>query len=105
MKFLKTYKLFESNDVVSDINRFFADINADEGKIKKIIQYLVQGRDSEASSFGNTKLVSEIKRYLNQIPSDKMEVLKKKKGSEIQDIFSGDSLKKLMDYLRKENLM
>jgi hypothetical protein len=83
----------------------FNSFNTEEGQIKKIIQYLVQGRDLEASSFGNTKLVAEIKKYLNQIPTDKMEVLKKKKGEEIQNIFSGDSLKKLIDYLKKQNLM
>ena len=34
-----------------------------------------------------------------------MEVLKKKKGEEIQNIFSGDSLKKLMDYLKQQKLI
>lgn len=66
---------------------------------------MVQGRDSEASSFGNTNLVTKIKEYLKQIPPDKMEVLKKKKGEEIQNIFSGDSLKKLMDYLKQQKLI
>ena len=102
---MKYLKKFESTDKVSDINNFFASISAEQGVIKKIIQYLVQGRDSEASSFGNTNLVTKIKEYLKQIPPDKMEVLKKKKGEEIQNIFSGDSLKKLMDYLKQQKLI
>ena len=73
--------------------------------IKKIIQYLVQGRDLEASSFGKKELVDEIRAYLNQIPFNTMQELSKKNGEEIQNIFSGESLKKLIEYLKGKNLI
>lgn len=102
---MKYLKKFESTDKVSDINNFFASISAEQGVIKKIIQYLVQGRDSEASSFGKKELVDEIRAYLKQIPSDTMQKLSKKNGEEIQNIFSGESLEKLIEYLKGKNLI
>ena len=102
---MKYLKKFESTDKVSDINNAFGSISAEQGVIKKIIQYLVQGRDSEALSFGKKELVDEIRVYLKQIPSDKMQILSKKNGEEIQNIFSGESLEKLIKYLKGKNII
>ena len=102
---MKYLKKFESTDKVSDINNAFGSISAEQGVIKKIIQYLVQGRDSEALSFGKKELVDEIRVYLKQIPSDKMQILSKKNGEEIQNIFSGESLEKLIEYLKGKNII
>ena len=102
---MKYLKKFESTDKVSDINKAFGSISAEQGVIKKIIQYLVQGRDLEASSFGKKELVDEIRAYLNQIPFDTMQELSKKNGEEIQNIFSGESLEELIKYLKGKNLI
>ena len=93
-------------DTASDINKLFnKDLwsgAAQQGKILKVIQYLIQGRDTEALSFSgnNVKLVDVLKEYLAQIPKDKIEALKAKGGEEIQKIFQ-KSIEPLIDYLGK----
>ena len=93
-------------DTVGDINKAFEkdkwSQSAQQGKILKAIQYLIQGREGEALNFmgHNTNLIDALKKYLAQIPKDKTEVLKAKKGEEIQAIFR-KSIEPLLDYLKK----
>ena len=97
-------------DTASDINKLFdKDLwsgAAQQGKILKVIQYLIQGRDTEALSFSgnNVKLVDALKEYLAQIPKDKIEALKAKGGEEIQKIFQ-KSIEPLIDYLGKSGAL
>ena len=97
-------------DTASDINKLF-DKNlwggaAQQGTILKLIQYLIQGRESEALNFSgnNIKLMDELKKYLAQIPKDKIEALKVKSGEEIQKIFQ-NSIESLIDYLGKSGVL
>ncbi len=97
-------------DTASDINQFFDKDkwagSAQQGKVQKAIQYLVQGKDSEALSFvgNNTKLVDELKKYLAQIPKNKLDVLKTKSSGEIQNVFQ-KSMGAIMDYLGKQGVL
>jgi len=91
-------------NTASDIDAFFdKDLwsgAAKQGVILKLIQYLIQEREREALNFSgnNTKLVDELKIYLAQIPKDKLEILKTKKGEEIQNLFK-KSIEPLINYL------
>ena len=97
-------------DTASDINKLFdKDLwsgAAQQGKILKVIQYLIQEREREALNFSgnNTKLIDELKKYLAQIPKDKIEALKVKDGEEIQKIFQ-KSIEPLIDYLGKSGAL
>ena len=97
-------------NTASDIDAFFdKDLwggAAQQGRILKAIQYLIQGREREALNFSgnNTKLVDELKKYLAQIPKDKIETLKAKNGEEIQNLFK-KSIEPLINYLGKSGAL
>ena len=97
-------------NTASDIDAFFdKDLwsgAAKQGVILKLIQYLIQEREREALNFSgnNTKLVDELKKYLAQIPKDKIETLKVKNGEEIQNIFK-KSIEPLINYLGKSGAL
>jgi len=101
-------KVLTENDTVNTINKTFSGLaeGPKYGKVSKIIQYLVQDRESDAIGFasGNKALIEELKKYLSQIPADKIQILKKKSGEEIQKVFSS-GLKALVDHLSKKNLI
>ena len=101
-------KVLTENDAANDINKFFSGVaeGPKHGKVSKIIQYLIQDRESDAIGFasGNKELIDEVKKYLSQIPADKIQILKKKSGEEIQKVFSS-GLKALVDHLSKKNLI
>jgi len=110
--FITEYDLtatINENSLADNIKKVFSDLgnkeSMDFGRVRKIIQYLVQSRDSEVSLFGNKELVTTIRKYLNQIPKDKIDSLSKKSGEEIQNIFSHDAIKTLMKYLKDNNLL
>ena len=115
MKHINKFEQFinESNQVATDVTKFFGGIKPDwqQSILPKIIQYIIQDRESEAYLFmagkikDTKKFIDTIKQYLNQIPADKMSVLKSKKGEEIQKIFSGNSLDQLVVYLKNQNLI
>jgi hypothetical protein len=48
--------------------------------------------------------MDELKKYLAQIPKDKIEALKVKSGEEIQKIFQ-NSIESLIDYLGKSGVL
>jgi len=97
-------------NTASDIDAFFdKDLwsgAAKQGVILKLIQYLIQEREREALNFSgnNTKLVDELKKYLAQIPKDKIETLKAKNGEEIQNLFK-KSIEPLINYLGKSGAL
>ena len=97
-------------NTASDIDAFFdKDLwsgAAKQGVILKVIQYLIQEKEREALNFSgnNTKLVDELKKYLAQIPKDKIETLKAKNGEEIQNLFK-KSIEPLINYLGKSGAL
>jgi hypothetical protein len=103
MEKINSWKKFNENQTANDIKNMFASFgqSSELGKISKIIQLLIQKRDSEVYSWGNQKTIDGIKKYINQIPKEKLEILSKKSSSEIQKIFQ-NSLQDLYNYLDKE---
>ena len=88
------------------LHKYISSLAAKQGVILKLIQYLIQEREREALNFSgnNTKLVDELKKYLAQIPKDKIETLKVKNGEEIQNIFK-KSIEPLINYLGKSGAL
>lgn len=92
-----------SADKISGAFGTFSD-GSKINKIGKLIQYIIQGRESELSSWGNDKTIEEVKKYVNQIPKDKLDNLKTKNSQEIQRIFQ-NSLQDLYNYLDKKGVL
>lgn len=103
MKKIYSWQKFNESQTANDIEKMFTSFeqSPELGKIGKIIQLLIQKRDNEVYSWGNQKTIDGIKKYINQIPKEKLESLSKKSSSEIQKIFQ-NSLQDLYNYLDKE---
>lgn len=103
MKYIRRF----NENIASGIKDTLASLGSKEsidmGRVKKIIQYLIQDREAEALMFGDAPLLAAIKKYLAQIPENKIQELKKKSSSEIQSLFN--NIEPLISYLGKEKLI
>ena len=107
MKQIDTWKRFNethyAGDKISGAFGSFGD-GAKITRLGKLVQYIIQGRDNELNAWGNLQTIEEVKKYINQIPKEKLDILKKKNSQEIQKIFQ-NSLQELYNYLDRKGVL